>query len=52
MEFRHDDISGGLCKGVRSANFNLVLGYQIKVGMSRRDENNLLLLALEEKWQE
>jgi len=51
MEFRHSDIRGGLCKGVRPGDFNLVFRYQVKVSKSRRDENNLLLLALEEKWQ-
>lgn len=48
MELRHDDIRGGLSKGVRSAYFDLVFGYKIKVGMSRRDESNLLLLAFQE----
>lgn len=48
MELRHDDVRGGLFKGVRSGDVNLVLGDKVKVGMSRRDEDNLLLCAFQE----
>lgn len=48
MELRHDDIRGGLPKGVRSGDINLVFRDKVKVGMSRRDEDDFLLRAFQE----
>lgn len=48
MELRHDDVRGGLPKGVRSGYINLVLIDQVKVGMPRSDENDLLLHSFQE----
>lgn len=48
MELRHDDIGGGLFEGIRSGHINLVFGDKVKVGMSRRDEDDLLLRAFQE----
>lgn len=48
MKLSHDDIRGGLSKGVRSGDINLVFRDKVKVGMSRRDEGDFLLRAFEE----
>lgn len=50
MELCHHHIQAGFVDSIRPTGFDLILCDQIKVGMPRRDGNDLLLLALEEKW--
>lgn len=52
MELRHNDIGGGLFKGIRPGHVNLVFGDKVKVAVSRRDEDDLLLRAFQEQWHE
>lgn len=52
MKLRHGHIRSGLLKGVRSSHFNLILGDQVKIGMPRRDEDDLLLHSFQEEWDE
>lgn len=52
MELSHDDIRGGLSKSIWSGHVNLVFRDKVKVGVSRRDEDDLFLHSFVKQWQE